>query len=214
MNIIRYFTGEPCPKGHDVERYTGGRICVLCAKGTADKFKKERPFEVVAYNRQYQKQKQREPHYRLANRLRKRIGRALSGQRKSGSAVTLLGCPMDVALKYIEGLWYRPEMSWATWGSGPGTWQIDHVRPLSSFDLSDPAQLSDACRISNLQPLWHDDHARKSALDRRRLRQGRKDDPDFDMVKFRADVAALMTPPTAPPPTTVPATLVAKPLIA
>lgn len=31
------------------------------------------------------------------------------------------------------------------------------------------------------------------------LPHGRKDDPDFDMVKFRADVAAMMAPGAAPP---------------
>lgn len=106
----------------------------------------------------------------LQNRLRKRIARALSGQRKADSALALLCCSFEDATKHIQRRWYRPDMSWDTWGSGPGTWQIDHIKPLSSFDLSDPAQQAAACHISNLQPLWHDDHARKSAIDRRRLR--------------------------------------------
>lgn len=45
------------------------------------------------------------------------------------------------------------------------------------------------------------------------LPHGRKDDPDFDMVKFRADVAALMgAPQVAPQP--APAPIIAKPVVA
>lgn len=42
------------------------------------------------------------------------------------------------------------------------------------------------------------------------LPHGRKDDPDFDMVKFRADVAALMGAPVSPAPAPTP---VAKPVV-
>lgn len=40
-------------------------------------------------------------------------------------------------------------------------WHIDHVVPLSSFDLSDPEQFRRAVHFSNLQPLWQDENVRK-----------------------------------------------------
>jgi hypothetical protein len=43
-------------------------------------------------------------------------------------------------------------MSWDNW-SLKG-WHIDHIRPISSFDLSDPAQQKECFHYSNLQPLW------------------------------------------------------------
>jgi hypothetical protein len=49
-------------------------------------------------------------------------------------------------------------MSWQNYGE----WHIDHVRPLASFDLSDPAQQRAAFHFSNTQPLWAKENLAKS----------------------------------------------------
>ncbi len=42
-----------------------------------------------------------------------------------------------------------------TWDNhGLYGWHIDHVVPLSSFDLTDHKQVKKACHWFNLQPLW------------------------------------------------------------
>ena len=38
-----------------------------------------------------------------------------------------------------------------------------HIRPLSSFDLTDKEQLKEACCYANLQPLWAKDNLSKGA---------------------------------------------------
>ncbi len=43
----------------------------------------------------------------------------------------------------------------------PG-WHIDHIRPCSSFDLSDPKQQEECFHYTNLQPLWKHDNRLKS----------------------------------------------------
>ena len=40
-----------------------------------------------------------------------------------------------------------------TWGNYGTFWHIDHIKPLSSFDLTDRKQLLEACNYKNLQPL-------------------------------------------------------------
>lgn len=45
-------------------------------------------------------------------------------------------------------------MSWDNYGQQVGKWNIDHIIPLSAFNLSDRNQLLKACHYSNLQPLW------------------------------------------------------------
>jgi 5-methylcytosine-specific restriction endonuclease McrA len=55
---------------------------------------------------------------------------------------------------------FKEGMSWENWGvSG---WHVDHIIPLSSFDLSDEKQLKKAVHYSNLQPLWAADNIIKS----------------------------------------------------
>jgi len=94
----------------------------------------------------------------LASVLRARLSRAIRKGYKSGSAVQDLGCSIEHLKAYLEGK-FEPGM---TWGNR-GEWHIDHVRPLSSFDLADREQLLKACHYTNLQPLWAKDNLSKGA---------------------------------------------------
>jgi hypothetical protein len=98
---------------------------------------------------------------RLGVALRKQLRRATkdSGNRPS-RAVRYLGCSMNDFCKHMEAL-FTPGMSWDNW-SQMG-WHIDHILPLSSFDLTDPAQVAIACHYSNLQPLWAGENISKGA---------------------------------------------------
>jgi hypothetical protein len=51
-------------------------------------------------------------------------------------------------------------MTWENWSVNG--WHIDHIKPLSSFDLTDTEQLKEACSYNNLQPLWAKDNLKKS----------------------------------------------------
>ena len=53
--------------------------------------------------------------------------------------------------QFVEG------MSWDNYGE----WQIDHIVPCASFDLSDPNQQRICFNFRNLQPLWAKDNQRK-----------------------------------------------------
>jgi hypothetical protein len=46
-------------------------------------------------------------------------------------------------------------MAWENYGIKEGCWSIDHIMPLSAFDLSDRQHFLLACFYLNLQPMWH-----------------------------------------------------------
>lgn len=104
-----------------------------------------------------------DPQYRLRRALRARLKNAIKKNSKSGSAVETLGCSIAEFLIYLESQFCHG-MTWQNFGrldASGLTWQIDHIRPLSSFDLTDDRQLREACHFTNLRPLWARDNRRK-----------------------------------------------------
>jgi len=110
-----------------------------------------------------QKQKEREKidiNYKLARRLRHRLGLAVKGNFKQGSAVSDLGCSIAEFKIHIEAQ-FQEGMTWGNW-SKKG-WHIDHIKPLVSFDLANREEFLKAVHYSNLQPLWAKDNLSKGA---------------------------------------------------
>lgn len=100
-------------------------------------------------------------NHRLGKRLRTRLYLAIKGQYKSGSAVRDLGCSIDEFKKYME-YQFEAGMSWDNWGIKG--WHIDHIVPLTHFDLTDREELLKAVHYSNLQPLWWKDNLSKGGV--------------------------------------------------
>lgn len=86
---------------------------------------------------------------RIAENLRNRTRIAISSGSKSGSAVKDLGCSIKYLKKYLENK-FKPGMSWSNYGE----WHIDHIMPLSKFNLDDRKEFLQACHYTNLRPLW------------------------------------------------------------
>jgi len=97
-------------------------------------------------------------NYKLSKNLRARLNRAIKNNQKSGSAVKDLGCSISELKTYLESK-FLPNMTWENYGLYG--WHIDHITPLSSFDLTDRKQLLEACHYTNLQPLWATDNLTK-----------------------------------------------------
>lgn len=88
-------------------------------------------------------------NYRLAVVLRSRLNVAIRNGQKVGSAVEDLGCSIEEFKLYIENQ-FQEGMTWDNWGD----WHLDHVIPLSSFNLDDEMEYLEAVNWLNYQPLW------------------------------------------------------------
>lgn len=105
------------------------------------------------------------PNYRFGHILRGRINSALRFNRtiKAKKTEELLGCSVEVARKHIESQ-FKPGMTWDN--HGRRTWHIDHIKPISSFDLSNPEEQKKAFHYTNLQPLhWVENLTKGSKID-------------------------------------------------
>lgn len=116
--------------------------------------------EVIEKNIDYHKKRKAEdPSFKIASSLRIRLNGVLNGKYKVGSAVKDLGCsPIELKL-YLESK-FSEGMNWVNYGRG---WHIDHIQPLSSFDLTKREDFLKACHYNNLQPLWAKDNLLKGS---------------------------------------------------
>jgi hypothetical protein len=100
---------------------------------------------------------QQDVDFKLKRRIRSRLGRI----KFSNSLRTLdwLGCSIQELKHHLESK-FLVGMSWDNYGKHG--WHIDHIIPLSKFNLTDDEQLRKACHYTNLQPLWAKDNLVKS----------------------------------------------------
>lgn len=98
--------------------------------------------------------------YYLKKKIRNRTNDALKSQmvNKPCSFTATMGCNGVQLIHHFESK-FQPGMSWGN----RYLWHIDHIRPLSSFDLSNKEQFEIACHYTNLQPLWAKDNLEKGA---------------------------------------------------
>jgi hypothetical protein len=96
-----------------------------------------------------------DPTYALLHCVRTRLQAALRAQsvKKTHRYAKLLGCFAHELKAHIEGQFVEG-MSW----ENRGEWHVDHIRPCATFDLSDPAQMTECFHYTNLRPLWAKDN--------------------------------------------------------
>ena len=114
------------------------------------------------YNREYTRVRIRDPRVKLQMTARRNIRRALTYIKKGdlgiSSKLELLGCDLEYFKEWIEDQ-FEDGMTW----ENHGEWHLDHVKPLASFDLTDPEQVEEASIFFNFQPLWAEDNLKKGA---------------------------------------------------
>lgn len=125
--------------------------------GYATKHYRENSEKIQAYRKQ---QRETNMNWRLTENIRARMRSALQGRIKSGSTTKGLGCTIAELRIHLEAQ-FIDGMSWENYGRGLGKWNIDHICPVSRYDLTKQKEFEAACHYTNLQPMWHVENARK-----------------------------------------------------
>lgn len=104
--------------------------------------------------------------FKIVCLLRSRLNNAINGNFKGGSAIEDLGCTVKELKDKLEAMFYlHPKtgerMTWEN--HGHSGWHIDHIVPLSAFDLTRRDHVIFALHYTNLQPLWAEENLSKGA---------------------------------------------------
>ena len=106
--------------------------------------------EVKARRREWENLKKKtDLQYRISKNLRSRVYSIVKGTANHISALKLLGCSVADFLRHIEQK-FIPPMAWDNYGT---FWEIDHILPCSSFDLTKSEEQFKCFHWSNMQPL-------------------------------------------------------------
>ena len=85
--------------------------------------------------------------FKLFHNLRTRIYKSIKN--RSNSSKELLGCTIDEYYTYIENQ-FDNYMTWNNYGT---YWEIDHIIPINTFDLSIKEHCIEAFNYKNTRPL-------------------------------------------------------------
>ena len=124
--------------------------CKVCRKQYYD----ENHDVIIKKQTKYEKNRYKtDINYRLIKNTRRRIHHALNGKSKSSSTKDILVIDIDLYRKWIE-YQMSPEKTWYNI-------EIDHVKPICLFDVTEDEQLKEAFNWKNTQPLLKELHSQK-----------------------------------------------------
>lgn len=99
---------------------------------------------------------QKNPWCKVKNRI---VNRGREVFRKNGISskeYRQLGCTLKQLKAHFESL-FTDGMSWENYGK----WEVDHIKPVSKFNLSIPEERAALNHHTNLQPLWKKENTEK-----------------------------------------------------
>lgn len=139
------------------ELYRQNRKAILARKKELAKD----PEHKARVNKRNRERRKNDIQFCMKDRLRVTMGRALRRQfvKKSKRTMELVGCSPETLRSHMESL-FKPGMSW----ENRHLWHVDHIIPLSSFDLRNKDEQIRAFNYKNLQPLWAFENHKKADL--------------------------------------------------
>ena len=118
------------------------------------------------HQRNYNKRRRATPKGKLDGAMSIAIYRALNGAKNGYAWKNMVKYTITDLMKHLESH-FRDGMNWDNYGKGG--WEVDHIKPLSSFDYNSHKQdqFRECWALENLQPLWWWENSQKfNKLDR------------------------------------------------
>ena len=111
------------------------------------------------YSKEENKEKRKDPAWKLANNFRRYFLLGLKNQNapKTNSFWKIVTYTPQELKEHLESQ-FEP---WMTW-SNHGRWHVDHIIPQSSFDFSNEEEIKKCWSLENLRPLEAKENIRKS----------------------------------------------------
>lgn len=101
----------------------------------------------LAQAREYARNQRKDPYKRVSKNMSKAIWNCLKHNKNHCTWLKFVDFTLGELIQHLEQK-FTPEMSWQNYGV---YWHIDHIKPISWFDLH--TEFKDAWALSNLQPL-------------------------------------------------------------
>jgi len=119
-------------------------------KLTHKKYYENHKSERIEYQKQYiQKRYNEDMNFRLRVNLRSRLYQTIRGKYRSKTLPNIMNCTIEQLIQYLTDQ-FDFNMTWENYGK---YWEIDHIKPCASFDLSKSPEQKKCFHYSNLQPL-------------------------------------------------------------
>jgi len=105
--------------------------------------------------KKYRKMSQDDIISRIINNLSNRVNKCFKIYKidRKYTHMELIGCSEDELKIHIQKQ-LKDNMSFDNYGE----WEIDHIKPISLFDLNNENELLECFNYKNLQPLWKIDN--------------------------------------------------------
>lgn len=163
LGKTHYFSGYPCVKGHTGPRLVSTRQCAQClservvnrpayplseAQRARVNAKRRSPAGRIKNREYYREKLAHRLDIRLTRFMRACLRRTRVGKNEQRT-FEVLGYTSEQLHAHLEAL-FTLGMRWSNYGS----WQVDHIKPISAFlaeGVTDPKIVN---ALSNLQPLW------------------------------------------------------------
>jgi hypothetical protein len=114
--------------------------------------------KMAEHKKQYQRHRlEIDPHYRMIANLRSRLNNAFNGRNKSQPTKQLLGIDIGLFNNWIR---FQLPDGYSVNDVGPNL-HLDHVLPLSSFNLENSEEQKKACSWINIAPVPAEENIKK-----------------------------------------------------